>query len=82
MRAAQVLQAGQPLLHLLQLRARQFQGTEENQQGTTMTQKRIDEERAFAAQCMIDQFDEMLKAGQITQQRHDELVAKVNSVNN
>ena len=47
-----------------------------------MTQKRIEEERAFAAQCMIDQFDEMLKAGEITQQRHDELVAKVNSVNN
>lgn len=42
-----------------------------------MTQKRIEEERAFAAQCMIEQFDDMLAAGKITQQRHDELVAKV-----
>ena len=45
-----------------------------------MTQKRIEEERAFAAQCMLDQFDEMLKAGEITQQRHDELVSKVKGV--
>ena len=45
-----------------------------------MTQKRIEEEREFAAQCMLDKFDEMLEAGEITQQRHDELVAKVNGV--
>lgn len=45
-----------------------------------MTQKRIEEERAFAAQCMLDQFDEMLKTGEISQQRHDELVAKVKGV--
>lgn len=42
-----------------------------------MTQKKIEEERIFAAQCMIEQFDDMLKSGEITQQRHDELVAKV-----
>ena len=45
-----------------------------------MTQKRIEEEREFAAQCMIEQCDEILEAGEINQQRHDELVAKVNGV--
>ena len=29
---------------------------------------------------MLEKFDEMLKAGEITQQRHDELVAKVKGV--
>ena len=42
-----------------------------------MTQKRIEEERDFAAQCMLEKFDEMPDAGEITQQRRDELVAKV-----
>lgn len=42
-----------------------------------MTHKRIEEEREFAAQCMLEKIDEMLEAGEITQQRHDELVAKV-----
>jgi hypothetical protein len=29
---------------------------------------------------MLEKFDEMLEAGEITQQRHDELVAKVKGV--
>ena len=45
-----------------------------------MTQKRIEEEREFAAQCMLEKFDEMLEAGEITKQRHDELAAKVKGV--
>lgn len=45
-----------------------------------MTQNRIDEERDFAAQCMLEKFDEMLEDGEITQKRHDELVAKVKGV--
>lgn len=31
-----------------------------------MTQKRIEEEREFAAQCMLEKIDEMLEAGEIT----------------
>ena len=42
-----------------------------------MTKTEIFNEREFAAQCMIEKFDEMLSAGEISQQRHDELVAKV-----
>ena len=39
-----------------------------------MTQKRIEEERAFARQCMVEQIDEMLDKGT---QSHDELVARI-----
>ena len=42
-----------------------------------MTNKRIENERNLARECFIEQFDRMLAAGKITQQRHDELVAKV-----
>ena len=45
-----------------------------------MTQKIIEQEREFAAQCMLEKFDEMLESGEITQQRHDELAAKVKGV--
>ena len=45
-----------------------------------MTQKRIEEEREFEAQCMLEKFGEMLESGEITQQRHDELAAKVKGV--
>ena len=42
-----------------------------------MTQKQIENERAFAKQCFVEQFDKMLATGEISQERHDELVAKV-----
>ena len=42
-----------------------------------MTERQKKKEINFATACMIEQFDDMLKAGEITQQRHDEIVAKV-----
>ena len=42
-----------------------------------MTQKQIENERNLARACFVEEFDRMLEAGEITQKRHDELVAKV-----
>ena len=42
-----------------------------------MTETRKKQEIDFAKQCMVEQLDEMLAAGEITREAHDRDVAKI-----
>lgn len=42
-----------------------------------MTEKMKKQETDFAKQCMVEQLDDMLAAGEITREAHDRDVAKI-----
>ena len=42
-----------------------------------MTEETKKQETDFAKQCMVEQLDEMLASGEISQERHDEKVATI-----